>query len=166
MAPSTPPPSDDFERLRKMLSLMAYEMPPPRYFDTFSGKVIARIQAAASEPATGWWGSMFSAIWARPWAGTAFALAFAALVVTGLGKASMLESALADVDPLLNGAPAVVQAAMLDRTLTRKAGEADFLVPSQATGVAPIFPELRPWSPAAAAPRSGAILPASFTPAY
>jgi hypothetical protein len=166
MAPSTPPPSGDFERLRKLLSLMAYEAPPPRYFDTFSGKVIARIQADVGEPATTWWGGMLSAMWARPWAGTAVALAFAALVVTGLGKASMLEPALADVDPLLSGAPAVVQAAMLDRALTRKAGETAFLVPSQATSVTPSFPELRPWSPAAAAPGSGAILPASFTPAY
>jgi hypothetical protein len=166
MALSTPPSpaSDNPDRLRKMLSLMAYEVPPPGYFDSFSSKVVARIQADAQEPAPGWWESMLTAVWARPWAQASVALAMAGLVVTGFGKASALQSGLADVDPFLSGAPAVVQAAMLDWTLTQESEQPVLLSASEIGGVPPIRPEPRSWAPGF--PRSGSVVPASFTPAY
>jgi hypothetical protein len=44
---------DQFEKVQKLLALKRYELPPPGYFNGFSGKIIARIHALeASRPAT------------------------------------------------------------------------------------------------------------------
>ena len=44
---------EDFDSLEKLLRLKRYEQPPPRYFNTFSGRVISRIEAG--EARTSWW---------------------------------------------------------------------------------------------------------------
>lgn len=166
MARSTPPPSDDFDRLRKMLSLMAYETPPPGYFDTFSSKVMARIQAGARDPVPGWWERMLLVLWARPWAGAAAALAIAALTVTGLDKASALQPGLADADQYFSGAPAAVQAAMLDWTLRENRGSAALIPAGPLNSVAPILGEPRSLTGDWAFRGSPSVIPASFTPAF
>src|ERR1044072_331941 len=44
---------DDFSSLQKVLRVNRYEHPPPRYFDEFSSRVIARIERG--EARTSWW---------------------------------------------------------------------------------------------------------------
>jgi len=44
---------DNFDALRKLLGLKRYEQPPPRYFETFSSRVMARIEAG--EVRLSWW---------------------------------------------------------------------------------------------------------------
>jgi hypothetical protein len=44
---------DDFKSVQKVLRVKRYEQPPPRYFDEFSGRVIARIERG--EARTSWW---------------------------------------------------------------------------------------------------------------
>jgi len=48
------PLPEDFESLQKLLKLKRYEQPPPRFFNEFSGHVIARIQTEGMRPPR-WW---------------------------------------------------------------------------------------------------------------
>ena len=43
------PEHENFEDLRRLLVLKRYEQPPPRYFNDFSRKIIARIEAGEGE---------------------------------------------------------------------------------------------------------------------
>jgi len=45
---------DQFEQVRELLALKKYEQPPPRYFQEFSGKVIARLSAAEATGRVTW----------------------------------------------------------------------------------------------------------------
>jgi hypothetical protein len=49
------PSPEEFESLQKLLRLKRYEQPTPRYFNEFSGRVIARIQSGEARVAPHWW---------------------------------------------------------------------------------------------------------------
>ncbi len=46
---------ENFESLQKLLRLKRHEHPHPRYFNDFSSRVIARIQAGEARVAPRWW---------------------------------------------------------------------------------------------------------------
>jgi hypothetical protein len=46
---------ENFDQLRRLLALKRYEAPPPGFFQNFSGKVMARIEAAELTVAPSWW---------------------------------------------------------------------------------------------------------------
>lgn len=50
----TPSSPDDFEALRRLLALKRHEKPPPGYFEDFSARVMARIEAEEQMRARSW----------------------------------------------------------------------------------------------------------------
>jgi hypothetical protein len=82
-------PSDQFDSVQKILRLKRYEQAPPRYFNEFSGRVIARIERG--EGRSSWWERFGFDL--RP-ALAAVTGAFAcALVVYGVATAEDVEPA-------------------------------------------------------------------------
>ena len=47
--------SANFDGLKKMLKWKRHEQPPPRFFNEFSGRVLARIEAGETGKKTSWW---------------------------------------------------------------------------------------------------------------
>jgi len=45
---------NDFDALRRLLALKRHEVPPPGYFENFSGNVIARIRAGDTAAELPW----------------------------------------------------------------------------------------------------------------
>jgi hypothetical protein len=56
--------TENFEQLRRLLKLKRYEQPPPRYFNDFSGQVIARIERGDRGDGRALAGRM---LWEAPW---------------------------------------------------------------------------------------------------
>ena len=50
-----PPSPEDFESLRRLLALKRHEKPPPGFFEDFSARVMARIEAEEQMRARSWW---------------------------------------------------------------------------------------------------------------
>jgi len=46
------PNTENFDQLRKLLALKRYELPPPRYFNEFSGRIMARLAEPEHQPLT------------------------------------------------------------------------------------------------------------------
>src|SRR5258706_288966 len=44
------PNTENFDQLRKLLALKRYELPPPRYFNEFSGRIMARLAEPEHQP--------------------------------------------------------------------------------------------------------------------
>lgn len=77
------PEQQDFEQLRRLMKLKRYEQPPPRYFNDFSSKVIARIEAGEGRRPfflMTWLERIVSVLGARP----AYSGVFGAAVCLGL----------------------------------------------------------------------------------
>lgn len=57
---------DDFEALRRLLTIKRHEVAPPGYFHRFADKVIARIEAQELRAATFSWRRWFADLLVRP----------------------------------------------------------------------------------------------------
>ena len=92
----------NFELLRRLLALKRHEMPPPRYFDSFSSQVIARIRAGEAETPAGplehlsgqipWLLKWLQAFETKPVFAGAYAFALCLLLVAGVIFAERPES--------------------------------------------------------------------------
>ena len=92
----------NFESLRRLLALKRHEMPPPRYFDSFSSQVIARIRAGeAGTPASPlehlfgqipWLLELLQTFETKPVFAGAYASALCVLLVAGVIFAERPES--------------------------------------------------------------------------
>src|SRR6185312_15565085 len=78
--------NENFEALRKLLSLKRHEVPPPGYFNRFSGQVIARIRAGEreAESATPWYLRFMQIFEAKPAFASSFASALCLLLLFGI----------------------------------------------------------------------------------
>ena len=76
---------DDFGDLRRLLALKRHESPPPGYFDHFSSKVIARIEAQKLHDSVPVWRRWLSELIERPALTGAYAVLFGGLGMVALG---------------------------------------------------------------------------------
>jgi hypothetical protein len=84
----TPKPEpEEFSELKKLLALKRHEAPPPGYFQNFSSKVIARIEAESAPAARPWWARWLAEFDLRPAVASAYALVVGGFLVVGLGVA-------------------------------------------------------------------------------
>ena len=100
------PEQENFDQLCRLLKLKRYEQPPPRYFNDFSSRVIARVSAGGREAALdggSWLVRLWSLIEAKPMLPGAVGVAICALLVIGAistdSPTSPLGSIVADTDP-------------------------------------------------------------------
>ena len=107
---------EDFESLRRLLAVKRHEQPPPGYFDHFSDKVIARIEAEGLAIRPSWWQRLFPELDARPVLVCAYGLVIVGLLVVGLGASQSLETTQtaspALASPWLGPAPAPTEVAL------------------------------------------------------
>lgn len=86
------PAPENFEKLQKLLALKRHEQPPPGYFDSFSGKVCARIKAESAKSEPSWWQRLF-AFDMKPVLVGAYACAVIGVVGVGIRMGTQLKPA-------------------------------------------------------------------------
>ena len=86
-------PSESFPEVARLLSLKRHEVPPPGYFNHFSAKVIARIEAESlAEAHRPWWSAWLAPLgWQRSLAG-ANTLLVVGIGITGVAAYQSLQS--------------------------------------------------------------------------
>ncbi len=75
---------NDFEVLRRLLALKRHEIPPPGYFEDFSGSVIGRIRVAQAARQMPWLLRVLQAFESKPAYPVAFASALCTLLLFGI----------------------------------------------------------------------------------
>ena len=86
---SMKPEQENFDQLCRLLKLKRYEQPPPRYFNDFSSRVIARVRAGeaggreAALDGGSWLVRLWSLIEAKPMLPGAIGVAICAVLVFG-----------------------------------------------------------------------------------
>jgi len=77
--------NEDFEPLRRLLALKQHEIPPPGYFNNFSGQVMARIRAGeAGSMEMPWFLRFMQFFEAKPAFAGAFACGLCLLLLSGI----------------------------------------------------------------------------------
>lgn len=90
---------NNFESLRRLLAQKRHETPPPGYFNSFSGQIIARIRAGEAKAEQGnkvsetsWFEKFLQAFELKPAFAGAFASALSLLLVLGIVYAERPDS--------------------------------------------------------------------------
>jgi hypothetical protein len=112
--------NNNFDGLKRLLKLKQHEVPPPGYFNRFSGDVVSRIRAGESggsqsifeQFGSGSWGSLLQVFQAKPGVIGGFATSLCLLLLIGVvmadrpdgtsmaGDAGIAPSAPSDTSPL------------------------------------------------------------------
>jgi hypothetical protein len=82
-----PPEQENFEALRRLLTLKRYEQPPPGFYASFADRVRVRIETGeeARQPAPSLWARIFGRLEPRPALAGACAVAACAILVWKVG---------------------------------------------------------------------------------
>jgi len=110
------PDSEQFEQLRKLLTLKRHEQPPPGYFNRFSDQVIARIKSGETgEKEMTWFRKLWLLLETKPMLTGAFGAAVCALAISGIvfsddteSPGSTAHNAAAGLTPALGDGMAVM----------------------------------------------------------
>ena len=86
------PAPENSDRLRKLLALKRHEPPPPGYFNLFSDKIIARIEAEGPCIRISWWQRLFPELDAKPVLACAYGLVIMGLLAIGVGASQSLDT--------------------------------------------------------------------------
>src|SRR5262245_41113402 len=86
------PSPEEFDRLRKLLTLKRREQAPPGYFNHFSDKIIARIEAEGLSGRVPWWQRLFPQLDAKPVLACAYGLVIMGLLAIGVGVSQSLDT--------------------------------------------------------------------------
>jgi hypothetical protein len=112
--------NENFESLRRLLALKRHEVPPPGYFNRFSGDVIARIRAG-DQPADAaeslskhapWLLKFFQIFEAKPAFASSFASALCLLLLFGIVYAQRPDAAPQPLTQMSQLSPAFAAAAV------------------------------------------------------
>lgn len=71
------------EKIEKLLSWKRHEQPPPGYFNTFSARVVARIESEELAATKSWW-HWLAGTFAKPAMACAYGMALGAVLVAGV----------------------------------------------------------------------------------
>jgi hypothetical protein len=114
--------TENFEQLQKLLTLKKHELPPPGYFNSFSGNVISRIRAERSKESHSVKAIQSEATWllrfwnlleARPMFAGAFGATVCGLILFGIVMAVKPEDRSNFAGAALPAAPALNNSAEL-----------------------------------------------------
>ena len=106
------PNTGTFEQLQRLLAVKRYEQPPPGFFNNFSSKVIARIEAGDRGEATvlaweerfwgmAWLQRIWSALETKPAFAAALGVVVSGAVIGGIVASEGLETESVNPDPVV-----------------------------------------------------------------
>lgn len=138
-------PQEDFSKLRTLLASKRYEQPPPGYFNTFSDKVVARLEADELTEYSSWWQWLVNKFDAKPIVACVYGFVVSGLLLAGFRMSQVFENEAA-ANPLAGG-PWLVPASTV--ILPGELGQSGFLestaVPLPSSG-SPAFRKNSPGS--------------------
>lgn len=87
--------SPDFSKLKQLLACKRYEQPPPGFFNRFSGRVLARIEAEEWNELTeysSWWQWVVEKFDAKPVVACVYGLTISGLLLAGFRLSEIFET--------------------------------------------------------------------------
>lgn len=129
--------SENFDKLRVLLTVKRHEQPPPGYFDRFSRDVMARIKAGESGGSIGyefsWFHRFLSMFDMKPAFAGAFGTAVCAFLISGVLSSEQTPAVGSSITPS-SAAPAVAAVVPVSANNATLAGPFDTASNSMASG--------------------------------
>ncbi len=86
---------DDFEELRKLLTIKRHEVPPPGYFESLPRKVMTRVEMTELGIYSTWWEWIVARFDAKPVLACAYGFAVSGLLLLGFRLSQQFEQEVA-----------------------------------------------------------------------